>query len=78
MIALIVTASLCVLVLGVAIGIASEKCRIGRSITGTLKIDSSDPDGPYLFLELDRTVDYVKSKDCVILRVDASNYLSQK
>jgi hypothetical protein len=47
-------------------------------VSGTLKIDSSDPDGPYLFLELEENVNIVKRKNCVVLKVDTSSYLSQK
>ena len=47
-------------------------------VSGTLKIDSSDPDGPYLFLELEENVHVIKRKNCVLLKVDDSNYLSQK
>ena len=46
-------------------------------VSGTLKVDSSDPDGPYLFLELEENVDVVKRKDCIMLKVDNSSYLSQ-
>lgn len=46
--------------------------------SGTLKIDSSDPDGPYLFLELEEDFDSVRRKNNITLRVDISSYLSQK
>lgn len=47
-------------------------------VSGTLRVDSSDPDGPYLFLELEENIDIVKRKDCITLKVDNSGYLSQK
>lgn len=59
---------------GLIIGNAFRK----TPVSGTLRVDSSDPDGPYLFLELEENVDIVKRKDCVTLKVDNSGYLSQK
>ena len=44
---------------------------------GKLVVDTSDPDGPYLFLELYTTVDRVMKLDEVILGVDASGLRSQ-
>ena len=45
---------------------------------GTLRIDTSDPDGPFMFLELSKDVDTVASKKYVILKVNLKNYISQK
>ena len=45
---------------------------------GTLRIDTSDPDGPFMFLELSKDVDTVASKKYVILKVNLENYISQK
>lgn len=45
---------------------------------GTLRIDTSDPDGPFMFLELSKDVDTVASKKYVILKVDLKSYISQK
>lgn len=45
---------------------------------GTLRIDTSDPDGPYLFLELDEGIDKFYKKDFVMLSVNTENYVSQK
>ena len=36
---------------------------------GTLRIDTSDPDGPFMFLELSKDVDSVTSKKYEILKV---------
>lgn len=45
---------------------------------GTLKIDTSDPDGPYLFLEIsNEDLDYIRTQSYVTLRVDTSGYLPQ-
>ena len=45
---------------------------------GTLRIDTSDPDGPFIFLELSKDVDTVASKKYVILKVNLKSYISQK
>lgn len=45
---------------------------------GTLRIDTSDPDGPYLFLELHTPIDEVMKQQIVTLDVNLENYISQK
>ena len=45
---------------------------------GTLRIDTSDPDGPFMFLELSKDVDIVASKKYIILKVNLKSYISQK
>lgn len=45
---------------------------------GALRIDTSDPDGPYMFLELDKGVDTISSKKYVLLRVKLRNYIPHK
>ena len=45
---------------------------------GTLRIDTSDPDGPFMFLELSKDVDTVASKKYVVLKVNLKSYISQK
>lgn len=45
---------------------------------GTLRIDTSDPDGPFMFLELSKGVDTIASKKQVILKVNLKSYISQK
>lgn len=44
---------------------------------GTLRIDTSDPDGPYLFLELHAPVNEVMRKHKVTLNVSTESYISQ-
>ncbi len=45
---------------------------------GTLRIDTFDPDGPFMFLELSKDVDSVTFKKYVVLKVNLKNYISQK
>lgn len=40
---------------------------------GTIHIETSDPDGPYMFLELEEDILH---KEEVLLRVDTKNYIS--
>jgi hypothetical protein len=45
---------------------------------GNLRIDRSDTDSQYLFLELDRGVGDISKKEFITLRVKNQNYTSQK
>lgn len=46
--------------------------------SGKLHVETSDPDGPYIFLELYTDVADVSRKKKVMLEVDMKNYISQK
>lgn len=59
-------------------GVAVTKKMIFSSV-GALRIDTSDPDdNPYLFLELSTDLNLVLSQEYVVLKVNTSNYISQK
>lgn len=45
---------------------------------GALRIDTSDPDGPYMFLEPDNGIDTISSKKYVLLRVKLRDYIPHK
>lgn len=45
---------------------------------GDLRIDRSDPDGPYLFLELDKPLSSFEQAEYVIFRIKNENYISHK
>ena len=49
-----------------------------ESRVGTLRVDRSDPDGPYLFLELHRPFEDVARQEHVILDVKDEDYISQE
>ena len=49
-----------------------------RKPIGTLRVDSSDPDGPYLFLELETDPNAIKKEKYVLMKVDTRSYISQK
>lgn len=49
-----------------------------KESVGDLVVDNSDPDGPYLFLELNGDINHVVSQKEVKLNVKHKNYLTQK
>ena len=49
-----------------------------RKPVGVLRIDASDPDGPYMFLELSEDISAVMEAEQVTLKVDTRGYISQK
>lgn len=63
--------------LGFAIGYSVNQSITKPIISGKLKVDMSDPDGPYLFLELSDGVNVIQQQEYVTLQVDISNYISQ-
>ena len=66
------------LLLGFVLGGVITRIIFGAFRIGVLRIDRSDPDGPYLFLELSKDVSYFSNKKYVLLRVNDKNYISQK
>ena len=67
-----------ILAIGIVVGSIITRIIIRPLDIGTLRIDTSDPDGPFMFLELPKDVDTVASKKYVILKVNLKNYISQK
>lgn len=63
---------------GIIFAIWISKSKPFTKSSGALRIDSSDPDGPYFFLELTETIDSVQKKRKILLDVDLKNYISQK
>ena len=63
------------LIIGMIIGIVIVISIINRKSVGDLRIDDSDPDGVYLFLELKRPVAVVAKRRYVILRVNPKSYI---
>ena len=49
-----------------------------RKPVGVLLIDTSDPDGPYMFLELSEDVSTILKAKRVTFEVDAREYISQR
>lgn len=67
-----------ILAIGIMVGSIITRIIIRPLDIGTLRIDTSDPDGPFMFLELSKDVDTVASKKYVILKVNLKSYISQK
>lgn len=49
-----------------------------KRAVGTLRIDRSDPDGPYLFLELDKPLMIFEYDEYAVFRIKNENLISQK
>lgn len=60
--------------IGLGIGALIVWLFIPRSV-GTLIVDNSDPDGPYLFLELKRSVHHVATMKTVKLEVKCEDFI---
>ena len=48
-----------------------------RQYVGDIRIDTSDPDGPYPFLESFIPMDALMKRKFVIMRIVCENYISQ-
>lgn len=67
------------LVVGLVVGIIAAAFIFRQKPIGTLRIDTSDPDGPYPFLEIPPGGIYlIQSKKYITLKVNTENYISQK
>lgn len=75
---LLVLLILFIFAVGIVIGMRIHKKEDLKKSVGDLRIDTSDPDGPYLFLELDQDPGVLSNMDYVILKVNTKNYISQK
>ena len=49
-----------------------------KKVKGVLRIDKSDPDGPYLFLELSSDPAIIEKQKYVTLEVNTKSYISHK
>lgn len=64
-------------VLGIGVGYILFHRKSDNPV-GSLHVETSDPDGPYIFLELNRGVGDVMQKDKVVLDVITKSYISQE
>jgi hypothetical protein len=60
---------------GVGFGYVAASFSVHTS--GKLRIDKSDPEGPYMFLELNADPSTIERKKYVTLEIDATSYISQ-
>ena len=64
--------------IGILIGLLIERYIFQEKPIGSLRVDHSDPDGPFLFLELSKRVEAVVSKKYVVMRVKAKDFIPHK
>ena len=67
-----------VFVIGMVIGCVFSSIVLRSKSVGKLRIDTSDPDGPFMFLELSKGVGDISTKKQVLLQVDLKSYISHE
>ena len=60
------------------LGFISAKLYFKRKKVGKLHIETSDPEGAYLFVELTSSIDYLMTQNDVVLTIDTKNYISHE
>lgn len=73
-IALIALALIISFIIGFISGIVHKR-KAQLETFGDLRVDRSDPDGPYLFLELDKSPDAFLDRETVTFKVVAKDYI---
>ena len=66
--------------IGIFIGMVWRGLYLKANSIGDLRVDHSDPDGGYLFLELykGQNLQTIEQQDYVMLKVKVENFISQK
>lgn len=65
-------------IIGVLIGFVVSFIIRRKHPAGFLRIDKSDPDGPYLFLELKKSVNEIVTQRTVLLEVKREDFIPHK
>lgn len=66
------------MIVGVIVTVIVAKW-LSPKMVGYLRVDHSDPDdGPYMFLELTRGLEFVASQDTVNLKVKLEDYIPRE
>lgn len=65
-------------VVGIMIGFVVSFIVRRKHSVGFLRIDKSDPDGPYLFLELKKSVNEIVTQRTVLLEVKHEDFIPHK
>lgn len=65
-------------IFGGALGFLVSRVLSKEEPVGTLRVDTSDPDGPYLFLESIADPRVFSQRKHVVLNVETKNYISQE
>lgn len=69
---------LILLTVGIVIGVVLSFISRKRKAVGILRIDKSDSDGPYIFLELKKGIGDIVTKKTVLLEVKQEDFIPQK
>jgi hypothetical protein len=64
--------------IGVLIGFAVSSIIRRKHPVGFLRIDKSDSDGPYLFLELKKSVNEIVTQKTILLEVKLEDFIPHK
>ncbi len=65
-------------VIGILIGFIGASVIRRKHPVGFLRIDKSDPDGPYLFLELKKSISEIVTQKTVLLEVKREDFIPHK
>ena len=65
-------------VVGIMIGFVVSSIIRRKHPVGFLRIDKSDPDGPYLFLELKKSVNEIIAQRTILLEVKREDFIPHK
>ena len=65
-------------VVGIMIGFVVSSIIRRKNPVGFLRIDKSDPDGPYLFLELKKSVNEIIAQRTILLEVKREDFIPHK
>ncbi len=65
-------------ILGIVIGSIFTGIVFRFFLVGVLRVDRSDSDGPFMFLELKKSVEHVTSKKYVVLKVEDKDFIPHK
>ena len=65
-------------IVGMTGGVLLKSLLLRPRVSGVVNIDRSDPDGPYLFLELEEGIHELSMQEYVKFRVQNKNYISSE
>ena len=65
-----------IFIIGFLVGCGVAVTILRPKYIGTLRVDTSDPDGPFIFLEASKSIDFIASKKSVMLKVNLKSYIS--
>ncbi len=65
-------------IIGIMIGFIVSSIIRRKHPVGFLRIDKSDPDGPYLFLELKKSINEIVTQKTVLLEVKREDFIPHK